>query len=154
MKFFPVLLFVFLFSNPILNAQNTSLSIEDLFAEVRKEYSGDNALTTTSFVEKRWRLPGNKGFDESIYYVRDILEKAGYVEESQAQEGQLVYRIEKRPMKNPTWEPMNASVEIVGESAPLLQFSSNRNMIAINSYSTPSEGITAEVVYVGNCDEQ
>ncbi|CAM1359284.1 conserved hypothetical protein [Tenacibaculum sediminilitoris] len=60
------------------------------------------------------------------------------------------HRIEKRPLKKPTWESVNASVKIVGEDIPLLQHSTNRNMIALNSYSTPKEGVNAEVVYVKN----
>ena len=40
------------------------------------------------------------------------------------------------------------SVEIVGEAEPLLEFKTNRNMLAINSGSTPPEGIEAEVVYI------
>ena len=45
-------------------------------------------------------------------------------------------------------ESVDATVKIVGDNTPLLEHSTNRNMIALNSYSTPKEGITAEVVYV------
>jgi aminopeptidase YwaD len=50
-------------------------------------------------------------------------------------------------MKKYTWEPVDARVEIVGESEPLLSFKTNRNMLAINSGSTPAGGIEAELVY-------
>src|SRR6185312_11861603 len=37
---------------------------------------------------------------------------------------------------------------IEGEQQPLLKFATNRNMLAMNSGSTPAGGITAEVVYL------
>ncbi|RYD70352.1 MAG: M28 family peptidase, partial [Sphingobacteriales bacterium] len=62
----------------------------------------------------------------------------------------LTYRIEKRPLKNNTWEPIDASVEIVGEQQPLISFKTNRNMIPINCKSTPLGGVMADVVLVNN----
>ncbi|RYF86816.1 MAG: M28 family peptidase [Chitinophagaceae bacterium] len=62
----------------------------------------------------------------------------------------LTYRIEKRPMKRNTWEPVNAVVTIVGETTPLIQFKTNRNMLPINVLSTPPGGVTAEVVFLNN----
>lgn len=52
-------------------------------------------------------------------------------------------------MNRPTWEPMDASLTIEGRAAPLLRFATNRNMLAINSYSTPDTGVVAEVVFLG-----
>ena len=116
---------------------------------INKEFTGDIAFETTSFVEKYWRVVGNTGFNKSIYKIAETLEKAGYVLEDKATENDiLTYRIEKRPLKNPTWESVNASIKIDGELDFLLEHSTNRNMIALNSYSTPKEGITAEVVYI------
>lgn len=123
---------------------------EKQYVDLRKEFSAGNAYTTTAFIEQRWRLAGNAGFNESIYYVEEILKQAGFKKEVQGEaDGPLTYRIETRKMKRPTWEPVNASLTIQGESTPLLQFSANRNMLAVYSASTPAEGITAEVVDVG-----
>src|SRR5690606_17885707 len=58
------------------------------------------------------------------------------------------YRIEKRPLENPTWEPIGAEVAINGESIPLLTYSTNRNMIHLNLVATPKNGVTGEVVYI------
>ena len=127
---------------PVLNSSN-------YFDVLNEEFTGDLAYETTSFVEKYWRVVGNTGFNKSVYKIADELEKVGFVKEDSATSNDiLTYRIEKRPLKNPTWESVNASVKIVGEDVPLLQHSTNRNMIALNSYSTPKEGITAEVVYI------
>jgi aminopeptidase YwaD len=117
---------------------------------VRAQFSGDRALELVTFVERFWRVPGNTGYNASITQVAGILERAGYVLEARAQpQDRLVYRIERRPMDRPTWEPLDASLTIVGQPAPLLRFSSNRNMMAMNSFSTPAGGVTAEVVNVG-----
>jgi hypothetical protein len=40
-------------------------------------------------------------------------------------------------------------VTIVGESQPVLSLTTNRNMLAINSFSTPDTGVVASVVDVG-----
>jgi aminopeptidase YwaD len=122
--------------------------VQKYFTELRKNFVEKNAFETVAFVEKRWRIAGNSGFNESIFYVEDILKKAGFVDEKNARPpDRLTYRIEKRPMKKFTWEPVDARVEIVGESEPLLSFKTNRNMLAINSGSTAAGGIEADLVY-------
>ncbi len=116
-----------------------------------QNFQAGNALNTVAFVESRWRLAGNTGFSESIHLVEQQLKAAGYLEESAAPAGsRLTYRIERRAMNKPAWEPVDAQVFIEGETNALLSFRTNRNMIAINSASTPEEGITAEVVLVEN----
>ena len=56
--------------------------IEKYLALVNQEYSGLRALDTTGFVARYWRIPGNKGFNESIFRVESILQGAGYVLEN------------------------------------------------------------------------
>ncbi len=145
-KFLPLLSFVLLPISGLFAQQ----AFENHYAGIRKEFSAENTHTTTAFVEQRWRLAGNKGFDESIYYVEKILKDAGFKKELNSEaDGTLTYRIETRKMKRPTWEPVDASLSFEGEAMPFLKFSTNRNMIATYSASTPVEGITAEVVDVG-----
>jgi hypothetical protein len=123
--------------------------LKKYYENVRETFHEKNAYNTVAFVEQRWRIAGNTGFNESIWYVEDILKKAGYVNEKDAgPSSMLTYRIEKRPMRRPTWEPVDATVEIIGDPVPLLSFRTNRNMLAINSGSTPPEGVEAELVYI------
>lgn len=125
-------------------------TIQTYFEQVREAYSGERALETVAFVAPHWRVAGNEGFNASIHHVAEVLERAGYVPEAEADADQvLTYRIERRPMNRPTWEPVSASATIVGEDEPLLQLATNRNMLTINSLSTPEGGVEAEVVYVG-----
>lgn len=123
---------------------------EKLYAQLaRKNFNPSKALQTVAFVESRWRLAGNSGFDESIRLMEKHLKEAGYMEESAAPAGtRLTYRVEHRPMNRPAWEPMDAMVFIEGEATPVLSFKTNRNMIAINSVSTPEGGVTAELVLI------
>ncbi len=124
--------------------------IASAFALVRGELSGERALATVAAVEGKWRLPGNTGFNESIDHIVAQLRGAGYVEEgSTAATAPLVYRVERRPMAALAWEPVDASLTIVGADSALLRFATNRNMLAINSASTPAGGIEAEVVDAG-----
>lgn len=138
---------LFLFTTNVFAQTQTA----NYFKLTRNGFNEKNAYATTAFVEKYFRVPGNTGFNASIHYVEDILKKAGYIEQKEDEfEAPLTYRIEKRPMNHSTWEPVNASVQIVGESKPLISFQTNRNMIPINCVSTPDGGITAEVVFVDN----
>lgn len=118
--------------------------------DLRSGFNADNAYKTVAFVEKYWRLAGNTGFNESIFYVEKILQQAGFVKEVNGEkDNTLTYRIEKRPMRRPTWEPIDAQLFIQGEDKPILEFKTNRNMLASYSVSTESEGITAELVDIG-----
>lgn len=101
---------------------------------------GEIAYDVTKYVSQYWRVPGNAGFDSSIYKVVSYLKQAGYENNPNAR---LNYRIEKRTMKNPTWEPISASFKIGDEE--LLNFQTNRHMIALNSFSTD---VKATIVWV------
>ena len=121
-------------------------ALAPLHGLVARDFSGDSALRTVAFVEQFWRQPGSPGFDTSIARVAGILQRAGYVpEEGAPPDAPLVYRIERRPLERPAWTPLDASLAIEG-GPELLRFSSNRNMLAIGSYSTPDTGVVAEVV--------
>src|SRR6266700_4111125 len=131
-------------------AQVISPQEKNYFSLLHDHFNGANALETVSYVEQRWRLAGNRGFNESIFYVEKILQQAGFVKEvNNESEGPMTYLIEKRPLKRPTWEPVDAQLFIVGENEPLLEYKTNRNMMAMYSASTPADGVTAELIDVG-----
>lgn len=131
--------------------QKNSLNktINPYFDLVRPEFKGDLAYETVAFVEQYWRVAGNTGFNNSVYRIAEELEAAGYVlEENASKSDILTYRIEKREMERPTWEPVSASLKIVGANENLLFSETNRNMIYQYSSSTLAEGVTGEVIYV------
>src|SRR3954468_13080547 len=104
-------------------------AVQRYVALVRPVFSGQRAYDQTAFMDQYFRWPGNTGFNASIRRVEETLKAAGYVEEKTAPPGSvLTYRIEHRPLRTPAWEPVDASVTIVGERAPVLAFATNRNM--------------------------
>ncbi|MCC7195996.1 MAG: M28 family peptidase [Gemmatimonadaceae bacterium] len=121
------------------------------FALVRPRLSGARALETVAYLDRFVRWPGNPGFDSSIAHVASRLAAAGYVEESRARPSdRLTYRVERYPMASPAWNPLSASLALAGGGPrpPVLDFATNRNMVATNSFSTPPAGVTAEVVRI------
>ncbi|MBY0572177.1 MAG: M28 family peptidase [Undibacterium sp.] len=142
------------FSSKLNNDPARSIRVDDYYTNLRAMFVAENAYQTVAFVEKAWRIAGNTQFNESIYHVEKILQQAGYKKESQGEaDGTLTYRIESRKMKRPTWEPISASMRLLGEDEVLLNTQTNRNMMAVNSASTPPGGVSAEVVDVGQGGE-
>ncbi|WP_273568809.1 M28 family peptidase [Maribacter halichondriae] len=149
-KFFTTIITLLCFAFGHSQKYNT----DEYFELVRPLYTGELAYETVDFVEDYWRVAGNTGFNKTVYRIAEKLEEAGYVlEEKAAETDRLTYRIEKRPMENPTWEPVSATVRIEGQDTPLLEQSTNRNMVYLNSVSTPKEGVTAEVIYIKNPED-
>ncbi|MGB3467373.1 MAG: M28 family peptidase [Cyclobacteriaceae bacterium] len=136
------------------STHNFTQTEEELIALTGEEFNGELAFEITDYVQDFWRLPGNSGFDSSIFRVKDLLEQNGFVPESKAGgNDRFIYRLEEREMKLPTWEPISANLTIVGDSTDLLDFRTNRNMVAINSHSTPVGGITGRVVEVKDAEQ-
>src|SRR5439155_27227207 len=81
------------------------------FKLLQAAFNEQNAYHTVWFVEQRWRIAGNSGFNESIFYVEKILQQAGFIQEKNGEsDDRLTYRIEKRPMKRVTWDPVDAQL--------------------------------------------
>lgn len=128
------------------NAQQLDSFVENYYNMADAEFNKESAFETVDYVQQYWRLAGNEGFNNSIFYVVEKLKKAGYVlEENAKSTDRLTYRIEKRPMFRPTWEPVSGSLKIGNQE--LLNLKTNFNMIASYSYSTGGEK-EFEVVYV------
>ena len=132
-------------------AQSIAKKANEYFDLIRPEFKGDLAYNTVAFVEKYWRYAGNTGFNETVYLIEKHLKETGYVNEKDAKENdRLTYRIETRQMSRPTWEPVDARLQIVGQDSPLLIQTTNRNMVYLNSHSTETE---AEVVWIKDKSE-
>jgi aminopeptidase YwaD len=130
--------------------QQPPACVAPVLEAARSVFSGQRAFETTAFVEQYWRIPGNTGFDASLDRIVSILEEVGYRPETEAAGHPYIYRIEERPLARPAWDPIDASVSVVGEEGPLLRYATNRNMMAANSWPTPPGGIEAPLVYVGS----
>ena len=143
---------VIVFAPAVARAQRaeTPAAVRHILELVHPAFSGKNAYAQVAFMDQYFRWPGNTGFNASIRRIEDVLKSAGYIEEQSARPGAtLTYRIEHRPMRTPAWEPVDATVTIVGDTAPVLRLATNRNMLAINSFSTSDTGVVARLVDVG-----
>ena len=150
----PFFLFISLVALGWTQTKNSAVTTDDYLDILRDNLSGEQAYETTAFMEQFWRVVGNEGFNKSIHKVAESLKAAGYVlEENASNTDRFTYRLEKRPLQHPTWEILDANISLVGENTPLLSFSSNRNMVYINSISTPKNGLTSEVIYVEGIDD-
>ena len=122
--------------------------VQPYYQLVDAEFNADRAFETVAYVEQYFRVVGNEGFDNSIYFVEELLKEDGFIEESEAASNdRLTYRIEHRELESPTWQPVSGSLSLA-QGETILDFATNRNMIAINSYSTVGNE-DYEVVYVG-----
>ena len=125
-------------------------SVDRYFQLARAAYSGERAKELVAYMGGWFRSPGNTAFDRSLDRVVEQLRAAGYVDEAAAPAGtRLTYRIERRPLRGPAWDVIDASLSIVGQPRPLLTLASNLNMLAINSYSTPDTGVVGDLVDAG-----
>lgn len=117
---------------------------------VDAEFDGDLALATVAEFDGLIRWPGNADFDAAIAQVVEGLEAAGFVKEQDAAaRDRLTYRVEEYPLEEPAWRPVDATLRIDGDDEPLMTFSTNRNLLAVNSYSTPVGEMVLDVVDVG-----
>ncbi|MCX5760752.1 MAG: M28 family peptidase [Gemmatimonadetes bacterium] len=148
---FPALLLLICTTGPLaLAAQQPVSPSASVAALVRPRFSGERAMETVAFLDQFARWPGSHGFDASIDHIAQRLEQAGYVRQASAKPtDRLVYRIERYPMTVPAWEAVSADVRIVGAASPVLQWSTNRNMLTNNSFATPAGGVDADLVDVG-----
>jgi len=130
--------------------KETAPEIAALYKLTRPEISGTRAKDVVIFMDQWFRHPGNTGFNQSLDHVEGILRAAGYVKEDAAKPtDRLTYRIDEKPLGMPAWDPIDASITLDGKNAPLMQYATNRNMLAINSWSTPDSGVYAELAFVG-----
>ncbi|WP_245588100.1 M28 family peptidase [Algoriphagus terrigena] len=122
------------------------------FDLVRSEFKGNEAYETVAFVEQYWRIAGNTGFNNTVFRIAEKLEAAGYVLGENAKDSdRFTYRIETRKMDRPTWEPVTASLKLVGSEGFLLSSETNRNMVY--QYSSSADGVKGEVVYIENKED-
>src|SRR5687768_2431555 len=99
-KFLTLSLTIILLNSAIQVWAQPAAREKKYFKLLEKAFDEQQAYKTVWFVEQRWRLAGNSGFNESIYEVERILKQAGYVKETNGEAtATLTYRIEKRPMK-------------------------------------------------------
>jgi Zn-dependent M28 family amino/carboxypeptidase len=112
---------------------------ETAYRAVSTRFQRDGAMRTVEFMQQYWRLAANPGFDASIDYIRQQLTEARLP----------VLQVEEYRSNTPGWDYAKGTVSIVGDPTPVLSKERDRVSLAINSFSTPPEGLTTRLVDVG-----
>ncbi|MBA2301931.1 MAG: M28 family peptidase [Acidobacteria bacterium] len=106
------------------------------------------AMDVVDVMQQSWRLPGNPGFNASIDHIRTKLTAAGFSEAPSPGDGARV-SVDEYPNSSPGWDYAKGTVTLIGDPLPVLSKERDRVSLAINSFSTPAEGLTARVIDVG-----
>ena len=132
---------------------------ETIYRALATRFQPAQAMQIVTFMDRHWRLAGNPGFDASIDRLTSGLAGAGFTE-GRADAGPGTAPgprlwVEEYPNGGNGWELVRADMTIVEAASgktPESVFDPVVDYIAlgINSFSTPAEGVTTPLVYVGN----
>ena len=121
---------------------------ERAYRAVSTRFDERDALSVVAFMDQYWRIAGNPGFNASIDHIRDRLLATGYSGASSNALGHV--RVEEFPNAGRGWDYRVGTVEFDdGSEPPLLSRDRDRVSLAINSFSTPPDGLVAPIVDVG-----
>lgn len=117
---------------------------------MEEDFSGEEAKRFVSEIALHHRMPGGFGFHETVEYVRWMLKNLG-----------LEVTIDTRPLDGTfkiwtwnfplAWDITSASLSVVEpEPETITTFEETATSVYKRSAATPPEGVTAELVFVGN----
>ena len=117
---------------------------------MEENFSGEEAKRFVSEIALHHRVPGGFGFHEAVEYVRWMLKNLG-----------LEVAIDTRPLDGAfkiwtwsfplAWDVISASFSVVEpEPETITTFEETATCVYKRSASTPVEGVTAELIFVGN----
>ncbi|HVH57416.1 MAG TPA: M28 family peptidase [Vicinamibacterales bacterium] len=124
---------------PQAQAPDLPPSGEAAYVALSTRFDSAAAMDVVAFMQQSWRLSGNPGFNASIDHIQERLNSARLSR----------VRVEEYPNGGPGWDYAKGTVFIVGDETPVLSKELDRVSLAINSFSTPVEGLTARIVDVG-----
>jgi hypothetical protein len=113
-------------------------SAERAYAAVAPLVDGQSAMEVVRFMDQYWRLAGNAGFNASLDHIRGRLDAAG-----------VQSRVEEFANRGKGWDYTVGTVAFADSGEVLLSRERDRVALCINSFSTPSDGMEAPLVDVG-----
>ncbi len=132
---------------------------EAIYRALAERFQPARAMEVVTFMDRYWRLAGNTGFHASIDRLKSGLVDAGFRERPAtapptAARGAELW-VEEYPNGGNGWEQLRAEMTIVEAASgttPEAVFDPVVDYIALgfNSFSTPPEGVTTPLVYVGS----
>jgi hypothetical protein len=130
-------------------ARELPASGERAYRAIATRFSRDAALEVVSFMDQYWRLAGNPGFNASIDHIRDRLIAAGFSTGGDAGASAMV-RVDEFQSGARGWDYRTGTLAFDdGPEPPLLSRERDRVSLAINSFSTPAQGMRTKLVDVG-----
>ena len=112
---------------------------EAAYRALSTRFDRDAAMQIVEFMQRSWRLAGNPGFNASIDHIRERLTAARIP----------IVRVDEYANNGQGWDYAKGSVFIAGDATPVLSKERDRVSLAINSFPTAAEGLTARLVDVG-----
>ena len=121
---------------------------ERAYRAIAPRFDSRAAMDVVVFMQQYWRIAGNAGFNASIDHLRDRLIDAGFSRSAAPSSPNV--RVEEFENSARGWDYTIGTVEFDGANEPpLLSRDQDRVSLAINSFSTPPDGIRAALVDVG-----
>ena len=112
---------------------------ESIYGQLAPTTDAKVAMDVVTFMAPLWRLAGNPAFDRSQQLIFDQLAAVG-----------LQPKYETFANSNGGWEHTTGTLRLGGPAGEiLLSRETHRVALAINSYSTPSGGVTLPLIDVG-----
>ena len=115
------------------------------YLAVKDRIDGAAAMDVVTFMDRYWRVSGNPGFNASVDYLRDGLQKAGVV--TRVEEFATAAR-SGQPAGVVGWDYQAGTVAFADSGEVLLSRERDRVSLCINSFSTPGV-VEAPLVDVG-----
>jgi aminopeptidase YwaD len=127
---------------------------ESAYRALAGRFQPARAMEVVAFMNRYWRLAGNTGFEASIDHLKAGLVAAGFREGATPPASGGGVFVEEYPNGGNGWDLVRAEMTIVESASgrtPEAVFDPVVDYIAlgINSFSTPPDGITTPLLYVG-----
>ncbi|HIQ03688.1 MAG TPA: DUF4910 domain-containing protein [Desulfurococcales archaeon] len=121
-----------------------------IIMDVSSEFSVGNVLKHITVISSYHRIQGSPELVKALKYIYNTLREYGVNVEwkSYIYDGRVKYYTLTTPIP---WSIQDAYLKMIKpKEEMLLKYSDNPTMVAAHSPPTPPEGITGEVVYIGN----
>jgi aminopeptidase YwaD len=127
---------------------------EAIYRALSSRFQPARAMEVVTFMDRYWRLAGNTGFDQSIDHIKSGLLATGFADGPPPAASRAALRVEEYPNGGNGWEKVRAEMTIVEAASgrtpePVFDPVVDYIALGINSFSTPPEGVTTPLVYVG-----
>ena len=127
-------------STAITSPSSLPPTAERAYIAIAPRFDRTAAMDVVRFMQQYWRVAGNPGYNASLDFIRERIERAG---------APFIVRVDEYPNNGPGWDYSVGTVSIPGDATPILSKERDRVSLAINSFSTPPGGFRVRLVDVG-----